>query len=89
MCVRFRVRVRVRVRVRACVCVQGFFLTRTAYLRNGWNVVDFAILVLSSLDLVGITEGGWVREEERSNSSSLIQSLSFKLSHSSSLFHTL
>eukprot|EP00292_Cryptomonas_paramecium_P002375 CAMPEP_0113679684 /NCGR_PEP_ID=MMETSP0038_2-20120614/10806_1 /TAXON_ID=2898 /ORGANISM="Cryptomonas paramecium" /LENGTH=1270 /DNA_ID=CAMNT_0000597793 /DNA_START=83 /DNA_END=3891 /DNA_ORIENTATION=- /assembly_acc=CAM_ASM_000170 len=36
---------------------QGFILTKNAYMRSGWNVVDFVILVLSLVDLSGVFKG--------------------------------
>ena len=36
---------------------QGFAFTRTSYLRSGWNVMDFTILVISVLDLAGLLSG--------------------------------
>eukprot|EP01065_Artemidia_motanka_P007531 TRINITY_DN13758_c0_g1_i1.p1 TRINITY_DN13758_c0_g1~~TRINITY_DN13758_c0_g1_i1.p1 ORF type:complete len:3175 (+),score=1081.43 TRINITY_DN13758_c0_g1_i1:1209-9527(+) len=42
--------------VKAIAC--GFIATRGAYLRNAWNVMDFAILAISSLDFIGTRQSG-------------------------------
>lgn len=42
------------------VLAKGFVLHRTAYLRNGWNVFDFLILIIGYLALFTLTRGGHV-----------------------------
>lgn len=37
--------------------LQGFVLHKSAYLRNGWNILDFIILVLSWLELSKLFPG--------------------------------
>ena len=39
------------------LALQGFLLHKTAYLRNGWNVLDFFILFLSWLEMSNIFSG--------------------------------